>query len=138
MGAMTLGGVVIRSPKKYPSKMAELEKAGVPIYASFEEMLEKADLEMACIPTGIDWHHDQMIQAVEAGLDVVLEKPSAPTIQELDNMQAALDRTGRFCQIGFQSQSNAYVKALKRRICDGELGTIKDVVVKGLWRRADS
>jgi predicted dehydrogenase len=139
-GVMKLAGAVIRSPQKYADDIAELEKEGTPVYASLEEMLEKGkgDLEMVSIPTGIDWHRDQMIQAVEGGVDVVLEKPTAATVQDIDAMQAALDRTGRFCQIGFQSQSNAYVRALKRRICDGELGTIQDVVVRGMWRRSNT
>ena len=50
-------------------------------------------------------------------------------------MEEALRRTGRFCAIGFQSQSQQTVLGLKRDICAGRLGRLRDVVVTGLWRR---
>ena len=102
-------------------------------------MIEKdgVRLELAAIPTGIDSHHDLMIQAVEAGLDVVLEKPPAATVQDVDAMLAALERTGRTCQVGFQSQSNPTVRELKQAICQGRLGRITEAVVKVRWVRGD-
>jgi len=131
--------VVIRSPQKYPDVVERLKAKGVTIRSSLEEMLEtdRGNLELVAIPTGIASHREQMIQAVEAGYDVVLEKPSAATIQDLTAMSAALDRSGKFCQVGFQNQSSPVVRGLKRAICDGRLGRIKEVLVSGMWPRGD-
>ena len=49
-----------------------------------------------------------------------------------------LERTGRFCQVGFQCQSDPSILGLKERICEGKLGVVKTVVVKGCWRRGNS
>ena len=135
-----LKSVVIRSPHKYPGKIKEMTNCGVSIRASFDEMLARdaGSLELVGIPTSIDSHRDLMIRAAEAGLNVILEKPSAATIQDLNEMQAALDRAGTFCQIGFQSQSNPLVLGLKEEICSGRLGRIKEVVTTGCWRRGES
>lgn len=131
---------VIRTPGKYPQQEKRVAERGVTVRRSFDEMLERdgEDIEVAAIPTGIDSHRELMIQAVEAGCDVVLEKPSAATVQDIDAMLAALDRTGKFCTVGFQSQSNPTVLGLKKAVCDGRLGAIKEVVVTGCWKRSNS
>jgi len=136
---LELVSVVIRSPQKYPDQCKSLSERGVAIRSSLEEMIERdaGAIEIAAIPTGILDHHDQMIQAVEAGLDVILEKPSAAVIQDVDEMIAALERTGRFCQIGFQNQSDPAVTGLKRLICAGRLGNVKEVIVVGCWQRSN-
>jgi predicted dehydrogenase len=133
----TLASVVIRTPGKYPVAEKRVAARGIPIRATFEEMLEKdrGKIEIAAIPTGIDSHRRMMIQAVEAGLNVVLEKPPTATIQDFDAMEDALRRTGRFCAIGFQNQSRSVIRGLKRDICAGKLGQIRDVVVIGTERR---
>jgi predicted dehydrogenase len=58
-------------------------------------------------------------------------------------MSAALKRAGKtrgatalpWCQIGFQSQSAPAVRSLKRAICDGRLGRIREVIVRCFWMR---
>lgn len=139
-GILALKSVVIRTPGKYPEQEKQVADKGVPVRGSFEEMIEKdgKEIEIAAIPTGIDSHRDLVIQAVEAGCNVILEKPSAATVQDIDAMLGALDRTGKFCTVGFQSQSNPVVLALKKAICDGRLGGTREVVVTGCWERTDS
>jgi predicted dehydrogenase len=135
-GLGRFGAAVVRTRGKYPVE-EELVKRGVPIRATFEEMLEKdrGRVEIAGIPTGIESHREQMIQAVEAGMNVILEKPSAATVQDFDAMEEALARTGRFCAIGFQNQYKSTTLALKKEIVEGRLGRIRDVTVEGLWMR---
>lgn len=132
-----LGAVVIRSRGKYPDAEKDIEQRGISIRSSLEEMLEKdrQAIEVVALPTGIASHRAQMIQSVEAGLNVLLEKPTTATIQDFDAMEDALRRTGKFCAVGFQSQSHPVVLALKRAVCAGRLGRIRDVVVTGFWRR---
>ena len=139
-GLAVLHSVAIRNRPKYAKEVKEYEERGVPIRVSFEEMLEldARDVDLITIPTGIDMHRAMMVPAVEAGRDVILEKPPAATIQDIDAMIEALERTGRWCQVGFQNQSKVTVRKLKRLICDGKLGKILSVAVKGLWKRKDS
>lgn len=138
-GLGTFGAAVIRTRGKYPDAEADMVKRGIPICTSLTEMLKtaKGSFDIAAIPTGIECHRDQMIEAVEAGFNVVLEKPSTATVQDLDAMEAALLRTGKWCQIGFQSQSNSTIRELKREICNGRIGRVREVIVKGFWMRDD-
>jgi len=139
-GVGCLYAAVIRNRPKYAQEAEVLEARGVRIRASLEEMLEKdaQQLGIVAIPTGIPMHRQQMIQSVEAGCDVLLEKPPTATIQDMDAMLAALERTGRWCQVGFQNQAKSTVRALKHLLGEGRLGCIQTVVVKGCWVRRDS
>jgi len=140
-GIMKMGAAVIRSRAKYAEQVAELEKAGVPIRETMTEMIEKdgKNLDLIAIPTGINTHHTLMIEASNAGFNCVLEKPPTSTIQYMDDMLAALKRNKTWCQVGFQSQSRKdTVMGLKRLICDGKLGRIREVAVRATWQRAES
>jgi len=135
-----LHAAVIRNRAKYAEEIPELEKRGVVIRSSLDEMLEKdgADLGIVDIPAGIAEHHPMLIRSLEAGCDVIMEKPPTATIQEMDEMIAAVERTGHWCQVGYQNQARVTVKSLKRMICDGKLGAIRHVAVKGAWVRRDA
>jgi len=139
-GLGKLTSVVIRSPAKYAQRVAELQAAGVPIRQSLGEMLEKdgANIDLVAIPTGINNHHILLEETANAGFNMVLEKPPTSTIQYMDAMLAALKRNNVWCQIGFQSQSKTTTRGLKRLICDGKLGEIREVVVRGVWVRLDT
>jgi len=138
-GLATFGSVAIRTPGKYPEQEKILAERDVPIRRSFEEMLEKDRdrMEVVGIPTGIDSHRDLLIQASEAGLNILLEKPTTATIQDFDAMIEALERTGRWCAIGFQNQWDTNVVAVKKLTCSGRIGAIKEAVVIGNWMRDD-
>ncbi|RLI34270.1 gfo/Idh/MocA family oxidoreductase [Candidatus Bathyarchaeota archaeon] len=139
-GLGKLSAVVVRNPDKYRSAVEHLTERGVRIYRSYEDMLgEEADrIEVVTLPVGIPYHKEMTIAALEAGFNVIVEKPPAVTIQDIDEMLKAERESSRFCAVGFQSQSENTVRTLKRRICEGRLGEIREVVVKGRWKRLDS
>jgi len=139
-GLGKLSSVVIRNPSKYKDEVARLEGKNVNIYKSFEDMLENeaGNVEIIALPVAIHQHKDMTITALKAGFNVLVEKPPAVTIQDLDEM-IRIERESRgFCAVGFQSQSENTVRGLKKRICGGKLGEIREVVVKGRWKRLDS
>ncbi len=75
----------------------------------YEEMLDKADLDVAVIGSPPQWHALQLIACLEHGLDVYCEKPLAYEIREGRAMVDAVKKSGRIVQIGFQRrQSQAY------------------------------
>ncbi len=136
-GLGTFGAAVVRSRGKYPEQEKALAERGVPIVGTMEEMLAlgKSQFDVVAIPTGIEWHRDQVIRAAEAGFNIICEKPTTATIQDFDAMSAALQRAGTWCQIGFQSQSAPAVRNLKSEICSGRLGRVKEVIVTCCWMR---
>ena len=67
-----------------------MKRRGVRIFTSLREMLAQAreELDLVCIPTGIPLHRPMAIAALEADCNVLVEKPSAGCIQDVDAMLA--------------------------------------------------
>ena len=139
-GLIKLEAVVIRNPEKYRREVEHFKDRSVKIYRSYEELLEaeKGRIEAVTLPTAIHQHKDMTVKALEHGFNVLVEKPPAATIQDLNEMIEAEKRSGKICAVGFQSQSKTVVRKLKEHICNGKLGEIKAVLVKGKWKRLDS
>jgi predicted dehydrogenase len=69
-------------------------------------------------------HAPLAIAALDAGLDVLLEKPMAMSAAECLDVIAARDRAGRVLQVGFVCRFAATVLAARRHIEAGRLGEI--------------
>ena len=101
----------------------EIERAGIPVYASGEDFYKahRADLAVICTPPFL--HREQTLLCLQNGSYVLCEKPVAPTVQEAEAMLAAERQYGKFVAIGYQwSYSNA-ILALKKDIRSGKLGS---------------
>lgn len=107
-------------------------------YLDAEEMLEKEadNMDAVFVSTPDFWHAPHTVMALEAGCHVYCEKMMSNTIDGARSMVAAMDRTGKLCQIGHQRRSNPrYVFVLnelikKENVC-GQL-----INLNGQWNRA--
>ncbi|MEN6642558.1 MAG: Gfo/Idh/MocA family oxidoreductase [Armatimonadia bacterium] len=133
-------GAVIRRPDVYADKVAEFQARGITVYNSYAEMLEREQgrTQLVSLPVAIPDHAETTIAALEAGYDVLLEKPPAPVIQQIDAMLEAEKRTGHFCCVGFQNQSKCTVRAIKRALGEGRFGDLQRINVMAEWIRPDS
>ncbi|MCE5216311.1 Gfo/Idh/MocA family oxidoreductase [bacterium] len=131
---------LVRSPQKYADAVAKYQERGVKVYFTLEEMLreEQGKTELITLPIAIPDHAAVSIACMEAGYNVLCEKPPAATIEQIDAMIEAQKRTGKMCAIGFQNQSKNTVRALKRAICDGRLGDIQHIETMATWVRLET
>lgn len=134
-GLARLVGAVIRNPAKYPEAVERLQREGRSIYVSLADMLNRAELDLVALPVGVPSHRDLAIQALEAGHDVVLEKPVAATVQEVDDIVSAEERTGHLCAIGYQHIHTPAIQTLREEIERGRLGRLKRLKTYALWPR---
>ena len=72
-------------------------------------------------------HHAQAAAALEAGLDVLLEKPMVMNATEAVDLIRTRDRTGRLLVVGFQGSLSPNVRAAAALLRSGELGAILNV-----------
>ena len=79
------------------------EEHGVPLDAQFrswEELVAKPQLARAAVNTTLDgMHHPSTIALLEAGYDVLLEKPMATTPQHCVDLVDTARRHGRILQV---------------------------------------
>jgi predicted dehydrogenase len=107
----------------------------IPTYARFSDMLrgEKLDAVSVCTPNNA--HRPATIAALEAGCDVLCEKPIAKTAKEAEAMVKAARRTRRKLQIGQHQRFQIQSQAVKRAIDAGMLGEIYYARAQSLRRR---
>ena len=85
-------------------------------YTDFRRLLERKDLDIVAIATPPHWHALISIAAMEAGLDVVCEKPMTRFVAEGRAVVAAAERTKRIYQIGTYGRFGQAGNASKREM----------------------
>ncbi len=103
------------------------EQFGAPdatCYEDTHEMLEKEQLDIVSICTYNCQHAPCAIDALNHGVNVMLEKPFTVTLEEAVEVMKAEKKSGKLLTIGFQPRMSEYVKLLKEVVDSGELGDI--------------
>ena len=94
-------------------------------YHDYREMLAEGNLDIVLIATPDHWHALPMIEAVQAGADVYVQKPISVDIVEGQAMLAAARKYGRVVQVGTQRRSTPHlIEARDKYIASGRLGDI--------------
>ena len=95
------------------------------LYADYRAMLREKDLDAVLIATPDHWHALAMIEAVKAGCDVYVQKPTSVDVIESLAMLAAARKYERVVQVGTQRRSTPHLtEARDRFIKEGKLGKI--------------
>ncbi len=136
-GQLELAAAAVINPSEVAESIVALEKAGTRLYLSFEEMIagEAGRIDLCLVPTGIAWHARMTIAALKAGMNVLVEKPLASSLEEVDAVAAEAAQARRFVAVGFQDIYNPSVQRLKEQLLAGMLGGLQSVKFLGLWPR---
>lgn len=106
----------------------QLSKKVPRLYKDYREMLKEKDLDIVLIGTPDHWHALPMIEAVKAGADVYVQKPTGVDVMESAAMVAAARKYGRVVQVGTQRRSTPHlIEAVNDIIKTGRLGRISHV-----------
>ncbi|MFW6597512.1 Gfo/Idh/MocA family protein [Propionibacteriaceae bacterium Y2011] len=123
-----------------PDRLEEAkEKFGCDTYTTPEELIADADVELIIVATPSHTHVPLGLAAIEAGRNVVIEKPMATTLAEVDQLTAAAEKAG-VVVTAFQNQRlDPSFLAVKEVFDSGRLGEIILVrrTVHRFARRAD-
>ena len=138
------------APESYAATVDLFEKAGLeppPNEPDLDRLLARwgERLDAALIATPHVFHHDQTVACMEAGLDVLLEKPMVMNAAEAVSLIEARDRTGRLLVVAFPGSLSPSIRAAVRMLRAGEVGrllTISATVWQGwgpgtvgMWRQ---
>ncbi|MFE7035304.1 Gfo/Idh/MocA family protein [Streptomyces sp. NPDC057621] len=115
-----------------PHRMAvhnEWLGTSVPAYAAedFGEMLKKERIDIVVV-CSVDRTHDHyIVQALEAGCDVVTEKPMTTDSDRARRILDARRRTGRDVRVAFNYRYNPVHAAVRETISSGLIGEVGSV-----------
>ncbi len=101
-------------------------------YVDYDNILQIDDIEAVniCVPTV--FHHDVVMSAIEAGKNVLVEKPVASHITEAKEMIDAAKDAGVILATGHVERFNPAVRVAKRLLQEGEIGEVVTANAKRL------
>lgn len=112
------------------------EQWGEPaVYGTLDELLaaEHPDVVHICTPPVV--HREQAVAALAASAHVVVEKPPAPSLDELDEMRSAAAEAGRELAVVFQQRTGTATAHFRRLLAEGTLGRPLVALCNTLWYR---
>lgn len=114
------------------------EKYNCKAYSSLEDLLNNErdiDVLAICTPNGL--HASNAIDALNAGINVLCEKPMATSVYDCGEMIKAAERNNKRLFIIKQNRFNPPVAELKKLIENNILGKIYSIQLSCFWNRND-
>lgn len=132
-----VAGAFSSTPEKSRASGAEIGVDPARTYGSFAEMLEReaglpedVRIEAVSIVTPNHMHAAPAIAAMEAGFDVIIDKPLAHSLDAAQAIADAAARTGRRIAITHTYTGYPLVKQARRLVASGKFGKVRRVAVK--------
>lgn len=102
----------------------------VKAYTDYQEMFAREKLDLISIVVPTRFHRQVAMDAISAGLNVLVEKPIAATVEEGEKMIALAREKGVKFTVGHIERFNPAILELKKRLDEEQLGRIFQVNVR--------
>ena len=107
----------------------------IPVFEDFDVMLDTVKPDFVIVTTKDSNHHEYIIRALEAGYDVVSEKPMTNTRKKALEIMEAEKRTGHTVRVTFNMRYMKPIEDLKRVIMSGVIGDVTHIDFQWLLDR---
>ncbi|MDS0284231.1 Gfo/Idh/MocA family protein [Haloarcula onubensis] len=94
-----------------------------------------AEVDAVLVTTPNKFHEEYVVGALDAGLDVFVEKPLAHSIESAERIAEAARQAEGFCMVGFHNRFRNPVQALVGYREDGTMGELDHIEANYLRRR---
>src|SRR5918994_3869945 len=111
---------------------------GCSYYASLEQMLSGVELDAVCVCTPSGMHAEGALAAIEAGKDVVIEKPVDVTLKAVNSLIEVQRATGRKIAVVSQHRFDAATQTVHEALTRGEFGRLTSGSAEVRWWRSQS
>ena len=103
------------------------ESRGIRAYASREELLADESIEVVTVAIPNDVHEEVVIACLDAGKNVICEKPVTLSMESLERMIAAAERNGKIFSVHQNRRWDVDYLAMKHLSETGEIGEIINI-----------
>ncbi|WP_343318000.1 Gfo/Idh/MocA family oxidoreductase [Arthrobacter sp. TMP15] len=101
----------------------------LPVLGSVEELIAAGiDMAIAAVPTGM--HEEVGLALAAAGVHTLVEKPIAASVPAGQRLVEAFATKGLVGAVGHIERFNPALQSLRKRIADGELGEVYQIVTR--------
>ncbi|MEY4488521.1 MAG: hypothetical protein RIQ79_1029 [Verrucomicrobiota bacterium] len=137
---VVLVAAVIINPNDVADICAELKSHGAKIYTDTASFFaaESGKIDLCLIPVAIQWHARLTIAALEAGMNVLVEKPLAGSVADIKAIRKTEAEFKRWVAVGFQDIYALETRWLKTQLLAGVIGKLESIRMIGLWPRSRS
>jgi myo-inositol 2-dehydrogenase / D-chiro-inositol 1-dehydrogenase len=110
------------------AESARKDWPGVAVELDYRTLLARRDVDAVDIVVPNDLHEQIGVAALEAGKDVLVEKPLATTLAACERLIETARRTGRVLSVGHELRLSEQWGAVKRLVDAGDLGDLRCVM----------
>ena len=123
---------------KIPERAKQLaDKFNVQAFDGYEDMLKSEKIDIVTIATPSGFHMEPTVAAAEAGKHVLCEKPMEITLERIDAMIEAHEKSGTRLGGIFPYRFNDMMVPLREAINSGRFGVITYASIYVPWWRTD-
>lgn len=120
-----LGALSLVCDPAPPARAAATQVApGVEVQGAFEQALNRDDITAIAIAAPAAMHYSLARAALQAGKDVLVEKPLCLELKDAEELVRLADQLGRVLMVGHLLQYHPCVQALHSRLAQGDLGKL--------------
>jgi predicted dehydrogenase len=120
-----------------PAAARVAAQAGVPLYASIDQLLEQDRPDGLVLATPNALHVPQALQCIQAGLPVLLEKPVATTVAEAELLACAVQACGVPVLVGHHRAHSPIMAKAREVVESGQLGRLVAVMGSATFFKPD-
>ncbi len=110
--------------RTYEKAILKAKKFGCKTYDSVDALLNDPEIDAVFILTNMETHCEYTIKAAQAGKHILVEKPAASNIEELEKMQKAVKLAGVQCMPVHNYIYEDGIRRAQSMIQSGKLGDI--------------
>ena len=123
-------GALDANPEKGRAYAIRLGLAPERAYGGWKEMLagesnREDRLDLVTVATPNSTHYEITKAFLEAGINVLCEKPMTVTVAEAEDIAATAKRTGSICAVNYGYSGYALVRHMRAMVARGDLGKIR-------------
>lgn len=113
------------------------EEFGCKAYGSLEQLLADDSIDAVCVLLPNHLHAAPAIATAQAGKHVLVEKPPAMSLADVDRMIAAAKASGVKLGIMLNCRVRKAIAAMKQAVIDGRFGQLRSASAYMKWHRTD-
>lgn len=119
-----------------PGRLAAAQAAhGVPGFGDHLSLIAEAAPDVVHVCTPHSEHASVAIDCLDAGVNVIVEKPLAHTLDEGRRLVEAAERSSAKIGVCYQNRYNATAQAMHRLLASGTLGPVLGASATVVWHR---
>jgi predicted dehydrogenase len=134
-GRCTIVALCDLSTEKAEGVKAQLGLDDATVYGSHADVIARGDIDLVSVCTPPSTHEQISVDFLDAGVNVLCEKPMAPSLAACDAILAAEARSGAMFSSVAQNRYRDDVVRLKAALDSGLAGDVSHVAVDSAWWR---